>query len=294
MSEIEELANKIYHGSPYLFDTFKERTLTGSGANYFGKGTYSSDLLDTAIDYTGYGNPTKRGGYVYDISLPNIDEYLQFNKTLAEQSPFVQSTLKEVGLYNPDKLANNLYWDMVADQMKAGIPKEIATENVSNELRMYGIKGNTFTSNVSGYPVENIQVTYMPEDIVLNERLNYRNQRPVRQYKEPVKFSPTVSNLNPDDLLGPVTMPELIESVPEIKPVPKVKSTKPIVKASPSMSKAASTVLKVSNPILTGLGILEGLTQPVSPGTLPANIKNANMTQWDIDRYNNALKYFRR
>ena len=174
--DLRQLAEDIrYHGSPYSFDIFKEADLTGSGGNYFGAGLYDSSLRNTAMDYAG------DTGYIYSTKTPNINEYLDYRKPLSQQSPEIIKILKNNGLYSPNTLGADFYEELVQERVKGGMDKNTARRSVSNELRMYGIKGNTFDTDLGELGKENVRVTYLPEDVTIVSKQS------AAQSKQPLK-----------------------------------------------------------------------------------------------------------
>ncbi len=137
-----------YHGSPYKFDTIKKDIGKKTGGDEYGYGIYLTTNKDLAIHYA-------RGGYVYNVTIPNNLNFLSDNK--------------KVGKSNLDRVQNMFIINTDIANNKG--------EKMSNEQKIF-IINNIIKDSKSGldlyekiqriFPISDKQLSKMMDDIGIN------------------------------------------------------------------------------------------------------------------------------
>jgi hypothetical protein len=133
------LFHKVWHGSVADFDKFDLSKTGSSNGIEFGWGIYTSDTKSVAEMY----HEPRMGGKLFELNIKNHEnEYLDWDKSLGEQSDYVISILKDNDLYNESFTGEDLY-DELRDEHGG-------SQAASEYLKSIGIKGNSYIDGVGG------------------------------------------------------------------------------------------------------------------------------------------------
>jgi hypothetical protein len=84
------IVEDVWHGSPHRFDRFSTNHIgSGEGADAFGWGLYFSSERQVAEFY----RDKLDGKYLYSVSIPSSDDYLDWRVPIKRQSPTLLAKL---------------------------------------------------------------------------------------------------------------------------------------------------------------------------------------------------------
>lgn len=180
---------KGYHGSPQKDITQFDNRKAGSGSGKSqGHGVYLTSEEKAAARHRG------PDGSTYEVSVDRPDEhFLDWQKSVSEQSPYIQDVLERVGYDKSGK-----YEDTGADIYRR-LQRELGSDaEVSRYLNEEGIAGNTYMgeAHATGSPVKNYVVF---DDKAASITNKYSLRKDGRTKSEGVrKFEQSVKEEMPD------------------------------------------------------------------------------------------------
>ncbi|MDE2106377.1 MAG: hypothetical protein KGL39_54680, partial [Patescibacteria group bacterium] len=146
---------EVYHGSPYEFEAFDTGKIgTGEGAQSYGYGHYLAEHPDVAGEYAKKLSEDKAGQFYKARILRSPDEFLDWDKPLAEQSPQVQEALKKLagGEFDPYTLPGGKLAPRIGGAKGIDIVKnwmDVHPKEVSKALHEAGIPGIKYLDQFS-------------------------------------------------------------------------------------------------------------------------------------------------
>lgn len=137
-----------YHGSPYKFDSIMKDIGKKTGGDEYGYGIYLTPNKDLAIHYA-------RGGYVYNVTIPNNLNFLSDNKKVGKSN---LDRVRNMFIINTD-IANNK-GEKMGNEQKIFIINNIIKDSKSG-LDLYNKIQRIF-------PISDKQLSEMMDDIGIN------------------------------------------------------------------------------------------------------------------------------
>lgn len=146
---------RAYHGSPHDFDRFSTAHIgRGEGNASYGNGLYFADSEDVAKSYRDSLAPDG-GGRMYEVNInAQPEQFLDWTKSLDEQSPFVQDAVNRIAERLPPhqrpfaRQAGKSTYSNLADA--ADIPSEHAASSLLREVGVPGIRYPDARSRAGG------------------------------------------------------------------------------------------------------------------------------------------------
>lgn len=116
---------KLYHGSPFLFESFNLDALAEGSGIKFGAGVYLTESYDTAVTYSAPRKMVSERNYIYTVEVPDKTELNYLPYPAAVQTEIIEKLESKLGETIPEiaKTKGKLLRKYLAHRL-TGVSKE--------------------------------------------------------------------------------------------------------------------------------------------------------------------------